>query len=218
MFNSNHKHNRILHHKPQTLLAACGLAVLAMIGLAHNLKADGGSAANPDLQVGGYTVFGTNTTGATTIQSGWGNVYIDGSLQIRSNLYVNATIVSTNKIEAAEIETETIETERINIKAREQRLLQNDTILPLGSYIRIRGEEEPVSLGTPQIDQGDAGQLITLQGISSNLTVTLTNGKGLRTHYAQPFTLGAFDTIQFVYDHISEKWVEINRSNNRWNF
>ncbi len=213
-----HSFTRRASRNHLTSLVVFALVLLCIFGSLHAIMADGGSATQPDLQVGGFTVFGTNTTGAVTIDSGWGNVYIDGSLQIRSNLYVNATIVSTNKIEAAEIETESIETERINIKAREQRLEQNDTILPLGSYIRIRGEDSAVTLGDPQIANGTPGQLITLQGISSNLTVTLVNDKGLRTHYTKPFTLGAFDTIQFIYDHISEKWVEINRSNNRWEF
>ena len=46
--------------------------------------------------------------------------------------------------------------------------------------------------------------------------VALANGTGLRTMLGQPFHLGAFDTIQFIYDDSTLNWVEINRSQNRW--
>jgi hypothetical protein len=202
---------RLARTKSQPRLAVYALFVSGILGIKPLAFADGGSAANPDLQVGGYSVFGTNTTGATSVTSGWGNVYIDGSLQIRSNLYVNTRIISTNKIEAAHIETD-----RISIKQREQIIDQGGTIQPLGSYIRIRGNTGPVTLGNPQIANGDPGQLITLQGIATSVRVTLVSGAGLRTNLEKPFTLGAFDTIQFIYDESTSTWVEINRSNNRW--
>jgi hypothetical protein len=193
------------------LVRACPLCLLlALLFLipARVLATDGGSKDNPDLQVGGFTVFGTGVTGATTVTSGWGNVYIDGHLQIHSNLHVGGAVVSTNVVEMG----------RQSLTQNDQWLTPGATIQPVTSYLRIRGETMPVSLGNPQIAPGYPGQLLTLQGTADLLKVTLVNGNGLRTNRGQPFTMGNFDTIQFIYDDSSGTWVEIHRSMNRWDF
>jgi hypothetical protein len=171
------------------------------------MAAEETTAESPDLQVGGFTVFGTNTTGATSVTSGWGNVYIDGSLQVNSNVVVGGTVTSTNRIQA----------NKVGLSSREQVLNEGDTIEPSGSYIRVRGDTTSVSLGNPQISAGSPGQLLTLQGIANSVRVKLINGNGLRTNREQPFSLGQFDTIQFVFDESTSNWLEINRSNNQWN-
>lgn len=193
--------------KPSVLLVVCVLSIFVMRSATSYAQPDGGSTASPDLEVGGFTVFGTNTTGATSVTSGWGNVYMDGSLQIRSNLHVNATIISSNKIEV----------NKLTLTQRDQILTNGASIQPVSSYIRIRGDTTPVSgLADPQISAGAPGQLITLQGVANSVSVTITNGAGLRTKLEKSFTLGEFDTIQFIYDESNATWVEINRSNNRW--
>ncbi len=168
--------------------------------------ADQATIAQPDLQVGGFSVFGTNVVGATSVTSGWGSVYMDGSLQVNSNVVVNGQIVSTNLVQV----------KRIAISKNDQFLTAGSAIQPVSSYVRVRGNTEPVSLGNPQIAAGQPGQLLTLQGVANLLKVTLVNGNGLRTNLEQPFSLGEYDTIQFIYDNSSGNWVEINRSNNRW--
>lgn len=182
------------------VLVAIGGSVVTSLGEESSVDA-------PDLEVGGFTVFGTNTTGATTVTSGWGSVYMDGSLQVGSNLVVNGSITSTNLIQA----------NRVGLSGRDQYLAEGATIQPAGSYIRVRGSTAPVSLGNPQIAAGTPGQLITLQGTATLLQVKLVNGNGLRTKREQSFSLGEYDTIQFIYDESSSNWVEITRSNNRWN-
>jgi hypothetical protein len=168
--------------------------------------ADGNTAADPDLQVAGFSVFGTNVAGATSVSAGWGSVYMDGSLQVRSNLVAGGTIVNTNLVQMT----------RQSLAKNDQWLAQYQVIQPVSSYVRIRGDGASVLLGNPQIAPGTPGQLLTLQGVSSTFTVTLVNGNGLRTKLTQPFTLGEFDTIQFIYDDATANWVEINRSQNRW--
>jgi len=166
-----------------------------------------GTKADPDLQVGGFAVFGTNVTGSGTVTSGWGSAYMDGSLQVHSNLHVDGSIVSTNLVQMS----------RQSLSKHDQLLLAvGSTIQPLSSYVRVRGATTPVTLGDPQIAPGAPGQLLTLQGVSDLFKVELVNGTGLRTMLSQPFNLGAFDTIQFIYDDSTANWVEINRSQNRW--
>ena len=167
----------------------------------------GATKADPDLQVGGFTVFGTNLTGAGVVTSGWGSAYMEGSLQVHSNLVVDGTLVNTNLVQMG----------RQSLSKHDQLLLtEGSTIQPLSSYVRVRGATAPVSLGDPQIAAGAPGQLLTLQGVSDSYKVALVNGTGLRTMLGQPFHLGAFDTIQFIYDDSTLNWVEINRSQNRW--
>ena len=168
--------------------------------------AEGMSKDDPDLQVVGFTIFGTNVTGATSITSGRGSVYIDGGLQVNSNIVLNGTFTTTNLIQ----------TQRIALSKHDQTLVEGATIQPVSSYIRIRGDTTPVSLGNPQISAGSPGQLLTLQGVSTPLNVTLKNGNGLQTNRTIPFSLGALDTIQFIFDDSNSVWVEINRSQNRW--
>ena len=165
-----------------------------------------GSKTDPDLQVAGFSVFGTNVAGANAVTSGWGSAYMDGSLQVRSNLHVDGTIDSTNLVRMM----------RQSLTQRDQWLANGATIQPVSSYLRVRGDGASVTLGNPQIAAGTPGQLLTLQGVSSPYKVRLADGNGLRTMLQQPFSLGEFDTIQFIYDDSTSNWVEINRSQNRW--
>ena len=176
----------------------CAVAVPAL--------AQSGSYYDPDLQVDGFAVFGTNTAGATSVTSGWGRAYMQGSLQVHSNLHVDGSIVSTNLVQVS----------RQGFSQRDQWLVPGATIQPVSSYLRIRGEGGSVTLGVPQIAAGTPGQLLTLQGVSTANKVTLVNGAGVRTKLLQPFSLGEYDTIQLIYDESSAHWVEINRSQNRW--
>lgn len=181
------------------------IAFMAVLFLPTTLFSEGGSSENPDLQVEGFAVFGTNTTGSTSVTSGWGSVYIDGSLQVGSNLHINGSINSTNVAVF----------NRVSLSIRDQVISDGGTIDPVSSYMRVRGDVTAVTLGNPQISAGTPGQLLTLQGVANSVAVTLVNSNGLRTKLTQPFRLGTYDTIQFVYDESNGVWVEINRSNNR---
>ena len=186
---------------------ALGVALLVWAFTGSAAWAQGGTKADPDLQVGGFAVFGTNLTGAGAVTSGWGSAYMDGSLQVHSNLHVDGSIISTNLVQMG----------RQGLTKHDQLLLADGgTIQPVSSYVRVRGAAAPVALGDPQLAAGAPGQLLTLQGVSDLYKVTLANGTGLRTMLSQPFHLGAFDTIQFIYDDSTANWVEINRSQNRW--
>ena len=52
-----------------------------------------GSKADPDLEVQGYTAFGTNFSTASFVTSGVGQVYIQRSLEVGSNLYLRNSAV-----------------------------------------------------------------------------------------------------------------------------
>jgi hypothetical protein len=60
------------------------------LGVADSFVVEGtsGSKTDPDVRLSGYTLLGTNAAGATAVTSGVGNVYIQNSLEIGSNLYV----------------------------------------------------------------------------------------------------------------------------------
>lgn len=200
---------RVVARGRPRLRFACAARTAAWVlsFVAASAFGQGATKADPDLQVGGFAVFGTNLTGAGVVTSGWGSAYMEGSLQVHSNLVVDGTLVNTNLVQMG----------RQSLAKHDQLLLtEGSTIQPVSSYIRVRGATTPVSLGDPQIAAGAPGQLLTLQGVSDSYKVALANGTGLRTMLGQPFHLGAFDTIQFIYDDSTLNWVEINRSQNRW--
>jgi hypothetical protein len=168
------------------------LPISASISLA---QAPGGDKDNPDLHVDGYALFGTNTTAASVVTSGVGNVFIQNNLQIGSNLTVNA---------------------RISIGS-ELFILSAATNIPSNrSYLKIAGNivgALPVTV-TPQIQAGQNGQTLILQGTDNAQRVKIQDGNGVQTTLDLPFSLGQFDTMMLIFDGDSTNWVEIYRSDN----
>ena len=81
---------------------ACLVAVAAMAqdpsieaGFRDDLTVSGltGSKADPDLEVAGYAAFGTNYSGASFVTSGVGQVYVQRSLEVGSNVYARGSVV-----------------------------------------------------------------------------------------------------------------------------
>ncbi len=60
-----------------------------------------GTKDDADLEVKGYSVFGTSGADAVSVTSGVGNVYIDGSAELGSNLFVQGSIAVTGSVSAA---------------------------------------------------------------------------------------------------------------------
>jgi hypothetical protein len=169
-------------------------------------RADGGDVNSPDLEVLGFTVFGTNTAGATSVTSGWGTVYIDDSLEVHSNLTVNGRIDSSDLIQM----------NRYGLTQGAQLLTGLTAIQPTASYIRVQGDGGNIDMqANPQIAAGEPGQLLTLQGTANDRMVRIEDGAGVQTQMDQPFSLGLYDTLQLIFDPVTTNWVEINRSNNR---
>ena len=52
------------------------------------VKGKAGTKLDPDLEVQGYSAFGTNYSGAASVTSGVGNVYIQNNLEVGSNFFV----------------------------------------------------------------------------------------------------------------------------------
>ncbi len=182
------------------------VSFLALFLYARVTLGDGGDVNSPDMQVLGYTVFGTNTANATSVTSGWGNVYIDDSLEIASNLVVQGEVSSSDVMTM----------NRYRLVQGVQVLTGLTAIQPSNSYIRVQGDGTSVDmLANPQIAPGYSGQLLTLQGTANDRLVRLEDGDGLQTQLDQPFSLGLYDTIQLIYDPFSSNWIEVNRSNNR---
>ncbi len=161
---------------------------------------------NPDLQVNGFAVFGTNAAGATSVTSGWGNVYIQQGAEIGSNLVVHGPVRSMNMLQ--------MNTYRLD---QTMQILSGLTaIQPTSSYIRVQGNVgNVIMLANPQIAPGGPGQVLTLQGTANDRMVRINDGSGVQTQFDQPFSLGLYDILQLIYDDSSGNWVEINRSNNR---
>lgn len=61
------------------------------MGVADSFVVQGtsGTKSDPDVKLAGYSVFGTNVAGAYAVTSGVGNVYIQNSVEIGSNLYLH---------------------------------------------------------------------------------------------------------------------------------
>jgi hypothetical protein len=61
------------------------------LGVADSFVVEGtvGTKADPDVKLAGYTMFGTNGVGAWSVTSGVGNVYIQNSLEVGSNLFLH---------------------------------------------------------------------------------------------------------------------------------
>ena len=168
--------------------------------------AEGGDVDSPDLEVQGYTIFGTNATDALSVTSGWGNVYIDDSLEVHSNVVVQGKVQSLDVLEI----------NRYGLVQGAQLLTGLVPIEPTSSYLRVQGDSSNIDmLCNPQIAGGYPGQLLTLQGTANDRLVKIEDGDGVQTQMDQPFSLGLYDTLQLIYDNISSNWVEINRSNNR---
>jgi hypothetical protein len=61
------------------------------LGVADSFTVNGtrGTKDDPDVKLSGFTVFGTNTLGAVAVTSGVGNVYIQNTLEVGSNIHVH---------------------------------------------------------------------------------------------------------------------------------
>lgn len=182
------------------------MAALAVMGPAGMARADGGDVNNPDLQVNGFAVFGTNAAGASVVTSGWGSVYIQYGAEIGSNLVVHGPVRSMDMLQV----------HAYRLDQSMQILTGLTAIQPTGSYIRVQGNGgNVVMLADPQIAAGAPGQILTLQGTANDRLVRIRDGAGVQTQLDQPFSLGLYDILQLIYDDASGNWVEINRSNNR---
>lgn len=193
---------------PDRLFRLCVSVWYAALWCAGVLSvcADGGDVNNPDLQVNGFAVFGTNAAGAISVTSGWGSVYIQRSAEIGSNLVIHGSAQSMDMLQI----------NRYRLDQSVQLLTGLSAIQPTGSYIRVQGNMGNVDiLADPQIAPGAPGQLLTLQGTANDRLVRIDDGAGVQTQLDQPFNLGLYDIIQLIYDNVSSNWVEINRSNNR---
>jgi hypothetical protein len=63
-------------------------------GIEDDLTVSGtnGTKADADLEVKGYTVFGSSGANAQVVTSGVGSVYVDGQAEIESNAFFNASV------------------------------------------------------------------------------------------------------------------------------
>jgi hypothetical protein len=82
--------------------------------------------------------------------------------------------------------------------------------------MRIQGSPGAVDItANPQIAAGTDGEILILIGQSNTNTVQLhDDGTGLQLNGGTAFTMGQYDTIQFVYEAASGNWIEMRRSNN----
>jgi hypothetical protein len=79
--------------------------------------------------------------------------------------------------------------------------------------IRVAGNQGPVDLLSDiQIAPGIDGQIIVIEGINNNNTVTFDEGLGLSLTDGISVTLGRGDTLVLMYDSLDKVWIEISRS------
>lgn len=97
-----------------------------------------------------------------------------------------------------------------------------DTIAPANfrRFVRVAGDGGAVTLtSTPNITAGNNGEIMSIIGTSDPNSVTLQDesvltGSLLRLNGGINVTLGARDTIEFVYLTGENAWIELSRSNN----
>jgi hypothetical protein len=156
------------------------------------------------MEVRGFSVFGTNTTGAASVTSGWGNVYIQHSLEIGSNIYVHG-----------EIDNESQSAGRFSMTPGVQSITAAGGIQPTGSYIRVTGQGSNIDItADPQIAAGMPGQQVVLQGTADDRRVKIDDGNGVQTALDLSFSLGRYDTMMLIFDETTTNWIEIYRSDN----
>lgn len=82
-------------------------------------------------------------------------------------------------------------------------------------HMLIQGSPGAVDItANPQIAVGSKDkELLTLEGNSDTLTVTLEDGNGLQLREGKSITLKDGTVISFVYNDTDSKWVETSRSN-----
>lgn len=94
-----HGSRRIAGWLTAGVLAFGGIALAQDTGVEAGFEDDvtirgrGGNKADPDLEVQGYTAFGTNYSAASFVTSGVGQVFIQRNLEVGSNLYARASVV-----------------------------------------------------------------------------------------------------------------------------
>ena len=82
------------------VLIACSSAYTADVGTEFGAQDDltvsgtQGTSIDADLEVKGYSVFGTSGVGAAVVTQGVGNVYVAGSVEVETNLYVDGTVTA----------------------------------------------------------------------------------------------------------------------------
>lgn len=181
------------------------IGITIVVSTARAQSGDGGTISNPDLKTEGFAYFGTNVTGATVVTSGWGNVFIEDSLEIGGSLIVNGSAVNPDQA-SGKIITTTPATQIITAAGG---------INPTNTYIRIAGSGGNVNITrNPQILTGLNGQQLLLLGTSDSQRVTIDDGNGVQTSMDQSFHMGIYDTMMLVFDGATTNWVEIYRSDN----
>lgn len=81
-----------------------------------------------------------------------------------------------------------------------------------GGAVTNIGLEKPYSPGATN-DAKD-GQIVIIKGNSDTNTVSIADGRNTMMAGGVDFTLGAGDTITFMFCSLEDSWVEISRSNN----
>lgn len=95
-----------------------------------------------------------------------------------------------------------------------QLLVAGSFIRPEARFVFVIGSGGAVTLtSNPSIYSAVNGQMLTVIGLHDTNTVTLTDGNGMKM--AGNMTLGAYDTITFMFDGLySKNWLEVARSAN----
>ncbi|MFC1452188.1 hypothetical protein ACFLSJ_02440 [Verrucomicrobiota bacterium] len=83
-----------------TVLLACSLAPAQDAGVEFGVEDDltvqgtGGTKDDADVEVKGYSVFGSSGADATTVTQGVGNVFIEEHLEVGSNVFVQGSVTA----------------------------------------------------------------------------------------------------------------------------
>lgn len=94
----------------------------------------------------------------------------------------------------------------------------------LSFYMKVVSDGGPITISAnPQIiGSAILGDLLTLRGTSDTDTISIIDGRGLRTHGGSghstgvPFTLADGDAISFVYTNVLQGWGSILWGSDPW--
>lgn len=172
------------------------------------------NAINP-VTTGLLSAENINATGLVESSGGFSG---DGSLLTDlSGAEVQGAVGQANSLTAgASVDLATTQTDILALSPSATANVNDTTgINPSNSLMRVQGDGAAVDLAglDPQIALGSVdGQLLILRGMHDTNTVTINNGPHVVLNYGVKFIIGKRDTISFIYDAVSEEWIETSRT------
>ena len=196
------------------------LVVEGGVGIEKNLNVGGAATITGAVTVNDTTASTNKDTGALVVEGGVG---VEGAIHAGGNI----TAAGTLTVEGNTTLGDAIGTDTVTVDAAAtfngKIIMTPSGVLELTaaggintthlerSYLKVRSNSGDVTItAEPQIADGVAGQMITLQGTDNTNTVRFQNGNGIVMASGIDFTIKEGHLIQFIFD--GTNWRETFRT------